>query len=189
MSWIKTIARRLKAFGRRARIEREIEDELRFHLEMREREHLTAGLPPEQARAEALRRFGDFEGVKEACREISLEKLGDKLHLKAIKGFIWIMIGSGLAIRAASSINTVRHSGEILIWIGVLWRVLIHLRAMQPAKYRAPANEDCMLILAEPAPDESGNLPESSTERARQPIPARDQYGRTPVERLLADDE
>src|SRR5437870_4419901 len=168
MFWIKTIARRLKAFGRRARIEREIEDELRFHLEMRAREHLAAGLPPEQARAEALRRFGDFEGVKEACREISLEKLGDKLHLKAIKGFIWIIIGSGLAIRAASPIHTVRQSSEILIWIGVLWRVLIHLRSMQPVKYRAPASDDRLLILAEPAPDKSRTLPESSTEKARQ---------------------
>lgn len=189
MSWITTTWRRLKAFDRQARLEREIEDELRFHLEMREREHLAAGLTPEQARAEALRRFGDFEGVKETCREISLEKLGDKLHLRAIKGFIWVMIGSGLTIRTASSIATVQHAGGILIWIAVLWRVLIYLRAMPSAKHHARASDDRSLILAEPVSDELSNSPEIPTERRSHHILARDQQGRTPVERLLADDE
>jgi hypothetical protein len=190
MFWMRTTLRRLKALSRSARIEREIDDELRFHLEMRERDYLAAGLTPEQARAEALRRFGNLEGVKEACRAISLEKLGDKLHLKAIKGFIWVMIGSGLTVRAASSIATVQHAGGILIWIAVLWRVLIYLRAMQSVKHHARASDDRWLILTERVSDESGSLPELPTERTTsQPIPARDQYGRTPVERLLADDE
>jgi len=189
MSWIRTTLRRLKALSRSACIENEIEDELRFHLEMRERDHLAAGMTPEQARTEALRRFGNFEGVKEACREISMEKLGDKLHLKAIKGFIWIMIGSGLAIRLASPIETVQHVGDILVWIGVLWRVLIYLRAMRSTKHQPPASDDHLLILAEPVPDESRGPLRIPTESISHPIPARDQYGRTPVERLLADDE
>ena len=188
MSWIKTTLQRLQALSRPARIEREIEDELRFHLEMRERDHLAAGMTPEQARAEALRRFGNFEGVKEECREISLEKLGDKPHLKAIKGFIWIMIGSGLTVRLASSIATVQHTGEILVWIGILWRMLIYLRAMQSVKYHDHASDDRLLILAEPAPDELRSSREIPTERINHPILARDQYGRTPVERLLADE-
>lgn len=51
-----------------------MDDEMRFHVEMREREFITAGLPPDEARAEALRRFGDVEGVRESCYRIGHQR-------------------------------------------------------------------------------------------------------------------
>ena len=48
----------------------DLDDELRFHLESRVDEAVAAGMPPEQARAEALRRFGDVERVRRSCEEI-----------------------------------------------------------------------------------------------------------------------
>src|SRR5205823_6136964 len=39
------------------------DEEVRFHLQMREQEALRAGLPPEAARAAARQRFGDVDGV------------------------------------------------------------------------------------------------------------------------------
>lgn len=56
-------------FRRRARIEEDVDEELRFHLEMRTRELIARGLAPEEARAEALRQFGDVESAREYCRE------------------------------------------------------------------------------------------------------------------------
>ncbi len=41
----------------------DVDDELRFHLEMRERDFLAAGLSPTAAREEALARFGDPDKV------------------------------------------------------------------------------------------------------------------------------
>jgi hypothetical protein len=47
-----------------AHLDREIEDELSFHLEMRTRENLAAGMSPEEARRRARERFGELERVR-----------------------------------------------------------------------------------------------------------------------------
>jgi putative ABC transport system permease protein len=52
----------------------DVDDELRFHIEMRTRELIARGLSPEAARAEALRRFGDVEGVRRACEAEGRER-------------------------------------------------------------------------------------------------------------------
>jgi hypothetical protein len=181
--------RRLSTLNRSARIECEIEEELRFHLEMRTRDHLDSGMTPEQARVEALRRFGDFERIKDACHEISREKLANRFHLRAIKGFIWILLGSGLSLRAASSLITVQHVGDVLAIIAILWRLLIYLRVMQPIKHHVHTKGGQLLILAEAVTNESNRSPGILEEITERQIHVRDQHGRTPVERLLADDE
>ena len=49
----------------------DVDAELAFHVEMRARELVEQGVPPERARALALRRFGDYDGSREECVEIS----------------------------------------------------------------------------------------------------------------------
>ena len=48
----------------------DLDDELRFHLESRVSDGVAAGMTPETARADALRRFGDVERVRRSCEEI-----------------------------------------------------------------------------------------------------------------------
>jgi predicted permease len=50
------------------RVRRDIDDEFQFHLDMRVAELVARGVPPETARFEALRRFGDMSDAKEYCR-------------------------------------------------------------------------------------------------------------------------
>ncbi|HVS15440.1 MAG TPA: ABC transporter permease [Thermoanaerobaculia bacterium] len=66
--------------GRNRRtLDREIEDELEFHLEMTARELEASGLGPTRAREEAERRFGDRLRHRARCREIQLRRLrGDR---------------------------------------------------------------------------------------------------------------
>ena len=52
---------------RRPPIEREVDDELAFHLEMRERQLIAAGMDPKAAKQEALRQFGDMHSVRDFC--------------------------------------------------------------------------------------------------------------------------
>ena len=61
---------RLRALFRRAQMESELDLELRFHLEREIEENLRRGMPPREAREEALRSFGGFERIKEQCREV-----------------------------------------------------------------------------------------------------------------------
>src|SRR4051812_45624342 len=58
----------------RPNVERDVDDEMRFHLEMREREYVAAGLSAEEAHAETLRRFGDVDGVRESCYRIGHQR-------------------------------------------------------------------------------------------------------------------
>ena len=62
--------RRLFRAPELASVEREVDDELRFHFEERTRELVAAGLSPEAARAEAERSFGDVAGWRERLRRI-----------------------------------------------------------------------------------------------------------------------
>src|SRR5262245_4748128 len=44
-----------------ARVGSEVDDELRFHLDMKTQELIDAGMPPDAARARARAQFGDIE--------------------------------------------------------------------------------------------------------------------------------
>jgi hypothetical protein len=59
---------------RRPRIERDVDDEVSFHLEMRVAELVTRGWSAETARAEALRRFGDRQHWSMAMTEVDRER-------------------------------------------------------------------------------------------------------------------
>jgi predicted permease len=52
----------------------DVDAELAFHVEMRVRELVEQGVPPERARALAMRRFGDYASSRDACVEISTRR-------------------------------------------------------------------------------------------------------------------
>ena len=54
----------------RSRRERELEKELRFHIENQVEANLRAGMPPEEARRQAILAFGSVAAIGEECREL-----------------------------------------------------------------------------------------------------------------------
>ncbi len=66
---MKTFRQRLRSLWRRPAVKREIDEELRFHLDQRTAENIAAGMAPEDAAREARRRFGNMQKVREQCRE------------------------------------------------------------------------------------------------------------------------
>src|SRR6476661_4980541 len=48
----------------------EVDDELAFHLERRVADYVALGMDPVAARAAALARFGDIDGVRSTCAEL-----------------------------------------------------------------------------------------------------------------------
>ena len=63
------LLRRWRAIFAREAMDRELDDELRFHLEMDAATRVRSGQSPESARTEALRAFGGVERFKEDCRD------------------------------------------------------------------------------------------------------------------------
>jgi predicted permease len=58
-------------------VKREIDEELRFHIEQRTAENIAAGMSPEEAGREARKRFGNLQSVREECRERRGASLGE----------------------------------------------------------------------------------------------------------------
>lgn len=64
--------------GEERRIRRELEEEVRFHIEMRVRELVAKGYGEPEARAEAYRRFGDLQQTESVCVEAGIQSVRRK---------------------------------------------------------------------------------------------------------------
>jgi predicted permease len=88
------------SFARR-HIARDVDIELAFHIETRTRQLTAAGWPPDAARREAIRQFGDIAGVRESCVAL------DEQRERAMRRSNWI---SELRQDAAFALRTLRHN-------------------------------------------------------------------------------
>ena len=69
MNWLRNIWTGLWGLVQKRRLDAEMDEEMRLHLEMRTQQHIDSGMPPVQARYAALRQFGRIDSVKDTCRE------------------------------------------------------------------------------------------------------------------------
>ena len=91
MSWLETLAFVPRPPDSRPirEIEQEILDELEFHLEMRTLDNVSAGMPADEARHDAVRRFGDFEKIRKACRRTLL---GERIMLQRVQAVLTLVL-------------------------------------------------------------------------------------------------
>jgi putative ABC transport system permease protein len=68
-NWIYAVTMRLRSLFHRRRLDRELDEELRYHLERKTEEHIAKGMAAEEARRAALLEIGGVEQTKEACRD------------------------------------------------------------------------------------------------------------------------
>jgi putative ABC transport system permease protein len=74
--------------GRSADIAREVDGELRFHLDMRAQELMDAGLGPQAARMAALQSFGDLPTIAAECRTISTRGARERARRALMTGLL-----------------------------------------------------------------------------------------------------
>src|SRR5882724_1670400 len=91
MSWLRVLASRIRGLFLKRHLERELDEELRAHIEMATEENLRKGMTSGDARHAARRAFGGVEQTKEVHRDersfVWLEQLlQDLLH--ACRGLI-----------------------------------------------------------------------------------------------------
>jgi putative ABC transport system permease protein len=69
MTPFRVFLHRLRGLFFKQRVDRDLDDELRFHVEMQVEENLRAGMAPEKAHQAALREFGGLAQIKESYRD------------------------------------------------------------------------------------------------------------------------
>jgi putative ABC transport system permease protein len=70
MYWLRLVRARLRGLLRKKSVEREMEEEMRFHVMMRAEENVRRGMASDEAERAALRSFGQWARIKENCRDI-----------------------------------------------------------------------------------------------------------------------
>src|SRR5262245_30244596 len=82
---------RLANLLRRRQFERELEEEMRYHIERQTDENIAKGMSLEEARSAALRAFDGLERRKEECRDARRINLVENVVRdvrRALRGFI-----------------------------------------------------------------------------------------------------
>ena len=67
--WPAIIALRLRTIFRRVDVERDLDDEVRYHIDRQTEHNIAHGMSPDAARRAALVAFGGTEQVKDATRD------------------------------------------------------------------------------------------------------------------------
>jgi len=166
---MKAVKERLFKPLNRAEIGREIEDELRLHLELLTEEHLQLDLPLAEARAAALKRFGDVERIKDECVEIS------RRHhplILVLKSFLILVFLAGVLLRVFVAEYHVKHCADIMMAVGILGRLLLYARGLRPSSFLSKPETGSPLMLID---------------KSQTSIAAYDPSKRTPVERVIFD--
>lgn len=107
----------------------EIEEELRFHIEMLELKYAQQGMSAADAKAAALRRFGNLETVRKQCVHISRR---NSVLRRVLRTSSILIALAGLSIHILSSDPNIARIGEVLIMIAVSGRLLLYVRGLSP---------------------------------------------------------
>jgi hypothetical protein len=167
-------------------VTREVETELRFHIEMRTRANVERGMRPDDAQRAALQSFGDFDRVKNDCCEIQRSLPFNSTPLRM---GLHIAIATLAGFTALWAVN-VRHDNftgvmRQLMVITLLTYLFIVVRRV--SSKRRPNSEHVSGVLATPSETfrANQNLTSDRSEAPSAKIMAYDEQGLTPVERMF----
>ena len=184
MSWIKATVRFLYAWRHPDEIAREVETELRFHIEMRTRANIEGGMRPDQAQLAARQSFGDLDRVKAKCCEISRTLPFDSTLLKMAMYITIAVLAGGAALWA---VNMPHHSLTGVLWqlvaIAVIARsFVVGRRAISRKQF---AEDRASGVFDDESFRKDKGLSSDECEAYGVGIAAHDEQGRTPVERMF----
>lgn len=163
------IAHLFKRFNHRD-VEREVENELCFHLELLTEANLQRGMTLKEAEKEAAKRFGNVERIKNQCVEISERS---RPVMRVLKSFLIVVFLGGVLARILSADIYGKQIGNMLMAIAALGGLLIYVRGLRPLSF-VSTNEN------------SSPLGLSDVEQT--PFATDNRKKSTPLEQIIADD-
>lgn len=102
--WLSQLHAAFRSIVRRRRAERDLEDEMRYHLQLEIEAQRNAGLTPDEARYAALRVMGGIDKSKDECRDLR--------HGRLLSEFLTDLRYAGRALR--------RRPGSATLAIGIV---------------------------------------------------------------------
>jgi putative ABC transport system permease protein len=120
MRWMHVLGHAVRSLlGRRA-LDRQIDEDIAFHLDEATAEYVRGGLPPDEARKAALKAFGNPVGVRDDVRDESMwawaERLGHDLRY-SLRGFrrtpvfaVAAVLSIALGIGASTALFSLFHA-------------------------------------------------------------------------------
>jgi hypothetical protein len=114
----------------RRKTERDVGEELQFHVDMLEMKYAQHGMSTAEAKAAAQKRFGNIERVTKQCVAISRR---NSAFTRILKTFLILVGLAGLAIKIFSSDTNVARIGGVLIMIAIAGRLLLYVRGLIPS--------------------------------------------------------
>src|SRR5437016_4918339 len=107
MSTIRATINSIRARLHHDEIAGEVDTELRFHIALRTRANLEAGMTPAEAQRAALQSFGDFDRVKTECYEI---KRSFPFNTSVLRILLHLTIAALAGAVALVEVNLPHHS-------------------------------------------------------------------------------
>lgn len=189
MSWVKATISFIHAWRHPDEIARDVDAELRFHIEMRTRANIEGGMKPGEAQRAALQSFGDFDRVKVRCCEIRRSLPFDSMVLKMGLHIAIAVLAGGAALwtvnRPHDNFTAVLRQ---LFAIGVLtWLFVVVRRARSGKRFEGERASSDFRIESERF-RKNEVLTSDARERRSISIASHDEQGRTPVERVFDSD-
>ena len=124
----------------------DVQDELQFHIDMLERKYTQSGMSAKQAKAAAVKRFGNLEKIKRQCVDISRR---NSLIRRILKTFTIVLAFTGLSIIILASDYKVTRIGTMLLVISLFGRLLLYARGLVTSTIPPRTNERSLSVFPE----------------------------------------
>jgi hypothetical protein len=106
-------------------VAKDVDEELRFHLEMQAGDFESRGLSPEQSEAMAKVRFGDVEKVRNECIQISARR---SVLIWVLNSVFLLSLIIGFFLRLIVPEMHINRVGEVMMMIGGLGILLVYAK-------------------------------------------------------------
>ena len=135
MTWLRVLLSRLSGLVRKENLERDMDDELDFHLQMEIAENVRRGMTTAQARSEAQQRLGRVAQIKETYRETHALPIIEVLWQDMRFGFRMLRRTPGFSLLAILCLTLgIGATTAVFSWIeGILLRpfpLVVHQERM-----------------------------------------------------------